>query len=100
MIDFLNLEPKIFVIDGYAGFDQEYRKNIRIICSRPYHALFMKNMLLRDDESSLKKNFLSGPDFTVLNGGEFQADPHTEDVTSKTSINVNFSDHEMLILGT
>jgi phosphoenolpyruvate carboxykinase (ATP) len=60
----------------------------------------MKNMLLRDDESSLKKNFLSGPDFTVLNGGEFPADPHTEDLTSKTSINVNFSDHEMVILGT
>jgi len=56
--------------------------------------------ILRDDKSSLNKNFLSGPDFTVLNGGKFQADAQTEDVTSKTSINVNFSDHEILILGT
>ena len=57
-------------------------------------------MLLRDDESTLAKHFISGPDFTVLNGGEFSADPHTEDLTSKTSIDVNFTDHEMLILGT
>ena len=47
-IDYFNMQPKLFVIDGYAGEDQHYRKNIRILTSRPYHALFMKNMLLRD----------------------------------------------------
>lgn len=57
-------------------------------------------MLLRDDENSLTQNFSSGPDFTILNGGEFLADANTEDMTSKTSIDVNFTEHEMLILGT
>jgi phosphoenolpyruvate carboxykinase (ATP) len=57
-------------------------------------------MLLRDDEVTLARNFAAGPDFTVMNAGEFYADPSTEDVTSRTSVNVNFTDNEMVILGT
>ena len=90
---------KIFVIDGYAGADPEYRKKARIISTRPYHALFMKQMLLRDTNEELNASFGTGPDFTVLNAGEFIADPKTEDVKSTTSINVNFKEKEMVILG-
>jgi phosphoenolpyruvate carboxykinase (ATP) len=35
-----------------------------------------------------------------LNAGEFGADPSTEGVTSETSVNVNFTDKEAVILGT
>ncbi len=42
VIDYLNIRPHLFVIDGYAGWDEEYRLNVRVICVRPYHALFMK----------------------------------------------------------
>lgn len=93
------MQPKIFVVDGYAGEDAHYRKNVRIFTSRPYHALFMKNMLLRDTVENLEEHFVNGPDFSVLNAGEFLADPLTEDVDNKTSIAVNFKDHEMVILG-
>lgn len=92
--------PRLFVIDGYAGYDPEYRKLCRIFATRPYHALFMKQMLLRDDPEQLAKNFAAGPDFTVINAGEFYADRNTEDVTTETSVNVNFTDNEMVILGT
>ena len=44
---FLSLQ--IFVIDGYAGWDEEYRIKTRVISVRPYHALFMKQMLIRGD---------------------------------------------------
>lgn len=57
-------------------------------------------MLLRDDEEQLSRNFAAGPDFSILNAGEFYADPITEDVSSETSVNVNFTDNEMVILGT
>jgi len=30
------------VTDGYAGWDDNYSKKVRVIVSRPYHALFMK----------------------------------------------------------
>lgn len=89
----------MFVIDGYAGWDKDFRKNCRIIVTRPYHALFIKQMLIRDEEPSLHEHFKNGPDFTVLNGGEFYADPKTEDMTSRTSICVNFKKKEMCILG-
>jgi phosphoenolpyruvate carboxykinase (ATP) len=97
----MNIAPRLFVIDGYAGYDPKYRLNVRIICTRPYHALFMKNMLMRNPEPELHKDFnQKGVDFTVLNGGESCADPLTEDVNTKTSVNVNFKDHELVILGT
>lgn len=35
------------VFDGYAGWDPEARFKIRVVCARPYHALFMHNMLIR-----------------------------------------------------
>ena len=89
------------MVDGFAGHDPKYRKKIRIICSRPYHALFMKQMLIRDTKAALSDEFRQGgPDFTILNAGEYAADPLTEGVTSKTSVNISFTDKEAVILGT
>jgi len=57
-------------------------------------------MLIRDSEPVLHESFAkNGPDFTVINGGEYYADPNTEDMTSRTSIAVNFKSKEMVILG-
>jgi phosphoenolpyruvate carboxykinase (ATP) len=56
-------------------------------------------MLMRDSKSKLMEKFITGPDFTVINGGEYAADPLTEDVTSQASISVNFKEKEMVILG-
>jgi phosphoenolpyruvate carboxykinase (ATP) len=95
---FLSLQ--IFVIDGYAGWDEEYRIKTRVISVRPYHALFMKQMLIRGDLEQLKKDFKEGIDFTILNAGEFVADTNTEDVNTPTSVCVNFTDKELTILGT
>ena len=88
-------------MDGYAGWDEEYRIKTRVISCRPYHALFMKQMLIRGENDTLAKDFTDGgPDFTIMNSGEFVADPHIEDVKDKTSVNVNFSAKELVILGT
>ena len=60
----------------------------------------MKNMLIRAPIAQLEKDYAKGIDFTVLNAGEFPADPSTEGVTSETSVAVNFRDKELTILGT
>jgi phosphoenolpyruvate carboxykinase (ATP) len=44
---YLNTRRKVYVVDGYAGWDPEDRIRIRVICTRSYHALFMTNMLIR-----------------------------------------------------
>ncbi len=37
--DYLNTRDRLYVIDAYAGWDPKYRLKVRVICSRPYHAL-------------------------------------------------------------
>jgi phosphoenolpyruvate carboxykinase (ATP) len=34
-VDYLNRCPRIYVIDGYAGWDPRYRIKVRVVCSRP-----------------------------------------------------------------
>ena len=59
----------------------------------------MKQMMIRAPNDVLNKDFASGNDFLILNAGEFCADPNTEGVTGETSVNVNFKEKELVILG-
>src|SRR5262249_26639283 len=97
-VDFLNFRPNIYVVDGYAGWDPRHRLKIRVICARPYHALFMHNMLIRPTRDELE-NF-GDPDYVVFNAGEFPANLHTEQMTSRTTIDLSFEFKEFVILGT
>jgi phosphoenolpyruvate carboxykinase (ATP) len=97
-IDYLNTRDKLFVFDGYAGWDQQFRIKIRVVCARAYHALFMNNMLIRPTEEELE-NF-GEPDFTIFNAGAFPANRYTTGMSSTTSIALSFARREMVILGT
>ena len=97
-VDYLNTREQLFVIDGFAGWDERYRRKVRIVCERAYHALFMRNMLIRPSPEELA-NF-GTPDFVVFNAGRFPANSHTEGMTSKTSVAVSFERKEFVILGT
>ena len=97
-VDYLNTRDHLYVVDGFAGWDPQYRLSVRIVCTRPYHALFMHNMLIRPTDEELAD--FGEPDFVVLNAGQFPANRHTSHMTSKTSVDVNFEDAEMVILGT
>lgn len=85
------------MFDGFAGWDPKYRIKVRIVASRAYHILFMRNMLIRPTEEELE-NF-GTPDFTIFNAGEFPANRYTTGMTSTTSVSVNFKRNEMVILG-
>jgi len=95
---FLNAQDPVYVIDGYAGWDPAYRLKVRIICSRPYHALFMRNMLIRPTPTELAA--FGDPDFVIYNAGQEAADPAIEGVTSSTSVDLSFAHNEATILGT
>jgi phosphoenolpyruvate carboxykinase (ATP) len=96
--DYLARSPRLFVIDGFAGWDPAHRLKVRVICSRPYHALFMHNMLIRPSAAELAD--FHEPDYTIYNAGSFPADPHVEGVASETSVSLNFASRELVILGT
>jgi phosphoenolpyruvate carboxykinase (ATP) len=97
-IEFLGARERLYVVDGYAGWDPKYRLKIRVICARPYHALFMHNMLIRPTADELAE--FGKPDFVIYNAGESPADASTPGLTSDTSVALSFERGEMVILGT
>lgn len=97
-LDFFNMKERIYVVDGFAGWDPKYRLKIRIVCTRPYHALFMHNMMIRPTAEELA-NF-GEPDYVIYNAGEFVANRMTSYMSSTTSIDLCFERKEFVILGT
>jgi len=97
-IEFLSSRDTIYIVDGYAGWDPKYRLKVRIICSRPYHALFMHNMLICPSAEELAD--FGEPDYVIYNAGEYAADPNTPGISSETSVALNFEEAEFVILGT
>jgi phosphoenolpyruvate carboxykinase (ATP) len=96
--DYLNTREKLYCIDAFAGWDPNYRLKIRVICARPYHALFMHNMLIRPTAEQLAS--FDEPDAVIYNAGQFPANRLTSGMTSKTSIDLNLETRELVILGT
>ncbi len=96
--DYLNTQPRLYIVDGFAGWDPRHRLKIRVVCSRPYHALFMRVMLIRPTADELAA--FGEPDYTIYNAGQFPANRLTAGMTSPTSIDLSFEEREMVILGT
>jgi phosphoenolpyruvate carboxykinase (ATP) len=97
-IDYLNTRERLYVIDAFAGWHPQHRLKIRVVCARPYHALFMHTMLIRPTIEELAT--FGEPDFVIFNAGHFPANRLTEGMTSKTSIDLSFEEKQMVILGT
>lgn len=97
-VDYLNSRNRLFCFDGFAGWEPAQQIKVRVICARPYHALFMHTMLIRPTRDQLT-NF-GKPDYVIYNAGQFPANRHTPGMTSKTSIDLSFEDGEVVILGT
>lgn len=96
--DYLNTRPRLYCLDAFAGWDPDHRVKVRVICSRPYHALFMNVMLIRPTRDELAA--FGEPDYVIYNAGQFPANRLTAGMTSKTSIDLSIEDGEMVILGT
>ena len=96
--DYLNICEQLYCFDGFAGWDPKYRIKVRVICERPYHALFMHTMLIRPTREELAS--FGKPDFVIYNAGRFPANRYTAGMGSKTSICLDLEDKQMVILGT
>lgn len=83
-----NCDDDILCVDGYAGWDEEHKINVRVYCANPYHALFMKNMLVpiddNDDHIGSDDHFI--PEFTIYNVG------HVSLTSTKISSSDNLKD--------
>lgn len=97
-IDYLNTRDEVYCVDAFAGWDLDHRLKVRVICARPYHALFMHNMLIRPTHDELAD--FGKPDCVILNAGAFPANRYTTGMTSKTSVDLSLERKEVVILGT
>ncbi len=97
-VDYLNTRSRLYCVDAFAGWDTATRVRVRVICARPYHALFMHIMLIRPTGAELDS--FGEPDVVIFNAGQFPANLHTTGMTSKTSVDLNLESREIVILGT
>ncbi len=97
-VDYLNSRPRLYCVDAFAGWDPGTRQKVRVICARPYHALFMHNMLIRPTDEELED--FGEPDFVIINAGRFPANRYTTGMTSRTSVDLSLERREVVILGT
>lgn len=99
-IDYISSRPNIHVVDGYAGWDPAHRIKVRVIACRPYHALFMRNMLIVPTKEEQARDFINGADYNIINAGEFDASKLIDGIDGKTAVALNFYERKMVILGT
>ena len=92
-----------YEVDVYAGWDLENRIKIRVVCTSPYHALFVRNMFIPTDEVFEK------PDFVIYNVCKLKLSNVTEKLEEDVEKDVelrdklvalNFTTMEMVIYGT
>jgi len=96
-VDYLNTQKRLFIVDGFAGWDEDYRLPIRVITTRAYHSLYMQNMLVKPEPDELEQ--FENP-FIIYNAGCFPANRRTQGMTSPTSVCLHLQRAEMVILGT
>lgn len=97
-VDYLDSRDRLYVVDGFAGWDPRYRIKVRVICERAYHALFMRNMLIRPTTDELAE--FGEPDYVIYNAGRFPANEKLAGMTSRTSVSLCLHRGEFVILGT
>ena len=86
----------IFVQDGYAGADPNYRIKVRVISEHAWHSLFARNMFIREFDPEVIAGF--EPDYTVVHCPSFQADPEQEHTASEAFVLLNL-DRKMVVIG-
>lgn len=87
---------EIFIFDGFAGADREYRLPIRVINEYASQNLFMHNLLIRPNEEELN-NFVPG--FTLICAPGYKAVPEIDGTHSEAFILISFERKTIIIGG-
>lgn len=93
-------EHELIMQDLRGGADKDHGINVRVFTQYAWHGLFIQHLLVRPplDERAANQDF--GPDFTIVDLPEFEADPEVHGCRSKTVIAVDFVRRVVLIAGT
>ncbi|MEG2315754.1 MAG: phosphoenolpyruvate carboxykinase (ATP), partial [Clostridia bacterium] len=87
---------ELFVFDGFAGADQQYRIGVRVVNELASQNLFIHQLLVRPTEEELA-GFQS--DFTIVAAPGFKCIPELDGVHSEAAIIVSFEKKMVIIAG-
>jgi phosphoenolpyruvate carboxykinase (ATP) len=85
----------VFVQDGYAGADPNFRLPIRIVTELAWHSLFARNMFLLPETNEIYRRHV--PEFTVICVPGFKAAEKIDSTASQTFIVIDFARRLCLI---
>lgn len=97
VLNYLEQKDEVFVFNGYAGADHQYRLPIQVINEFAWQNLFVHQLFIRPTEEELKSH---KPEFTVICAPNFKADPVVDGTRSETFIMISFERKTILIGGT
>lgn len=90
-------DRELYVFDGFAGADVNYRLPIRFINEYAWQNLFVHQLFIRPTHEEL---MIHHPEFTVIAVPGLKADPLADGTNSETFIVVSFERKLILIGGT
>ncbi len=90
-------ENDLFVQDLIGGADADHALPVRVVTELAWHSLFIRNLLIRPDPSSLPS---FAAEMTIVDLPSFRADPARHGTRSETVIAIDFSRMLVLIGGT
>jgi phosphoenolpyruvate carboxykinase (ATP) len=96
MINFLK-DKQLYIREAYAGADDKYRLNIRVINTLAWHNMFCYNMFLRPTANEIE-TFEN--EFTIICAPNFKADPAVDGTRQENFAIINLSKKILLIGGT
>ncbi|WP_028986621.1 phosphoenolpyruvate carboxykinase (ATP) [Thermicanus aegyptius] len=88
---------ELYVFDGFAGADPDYRLPIRVVSELAWHNLFGHQLFIRPTEDKRKTHV---PEWHVIYASGFNARPAVHGTRSETFIVVSFEEKVILIGGT
>jgi phosphoenolpyruvate carboxykinase (ATP) len=88
---------ELYVVDTFGGADPKHRIRVRFAVQKAWHALFVKQLLIRPSEDELAG---FQPDWTIVDLCELHTDPSLDGVVGKAVIALNFAARTVLIMGT
>jgi phosphoenolpyruvate carboxykinase (ATP) len=89
----------LYSVDCYAGWNEDYRIKVRLYTTNPYHALFIRNLLIFTGEVFDEIDFTIY-DVSELKLGDIKVDDEIKDNNLKdTLVGLNFTTNDMILYG-
>lgn len=90
-------EKELFVFEGFAGADPEFRLPLQVIAEKAWHALFANTLFIRPTTDELKSH---SPEFRIVNAFDLKIDPKEFGINSSTFVGISFERGIILAIGT